>query len=64
MLPAKAPQWYFWMISHRAWTASPAALPGNGLLYGYIISKVDLRADGFLDFPMLDPQLRDIIRLF
>jgi hypothetical protein len=36
----------------------------NRLLHGYIFSKVDLGAKGYLDFPMIEPQLRDIIKLF
>jgi hypothetical protein len=36
----------------------------NRLLHGYIFSKIDLPEKGYIDFPMLEPQLRDIIRLF
>lgn len=36
----------------------------NRLLHGFIFSKTDLPDQGYVDFPMLEPQLRDIIQLF
>lgn len=36
----------------------------NRLLHGFIFSKTDLPVNGYLDFPMIEPQLQDVIVLF